>query len=54
MMNQPYFAECFAWQGLIIEIRYAPDWFYLDLEPDAVAYAHLKIEAVSPQRSPCL
>ncbi|MCR2832404.1 hypothetical protein [Parerythrobacter lacustris] len=40
------------WQGILIEVRYAPYWLGSSDDGDACSVAHLELESLRPERAP--
>lgn len=40
------------WQGILIEVRYAPNWLGSSEDGDPCSVAHLELESLRPERAP--
>jgi hypothetical protein len=47
-----YRTEKLTWQGIVIEVRYDPDWLASYRDTYGHALAHLEIESISPAKEP--
>jgi hypothetical protein len=47
-----YRTEKLTWQGIVIEVRYDPDWLASYRETYGYPLAHLEIESMSPAKEP--